>query len=132
MDQQQRRAVTLNRNMGRYTYSMLKENAAFSVVLSTHDLGELLTRRFWPNNRNRRYEAMVDNAMDYIIERCLRYKLVYVHECWDSYVDLVRRTNSISLSEQFHIQHIRDNPNHRTEFRDTEFPVDEAGMYLQP
>ena len=83
---------------------MLKENEAFRVILSSRDLYDVLSDRFMPwTNRNRRYEAMVDNAIDYIIERCIRYKLVYVYNCWDSYIDIVRRTNSISLSEQSHI-----------------------------
>ena len=113
-----------------YAYAKLNKLARRNIVMSTYDVTEQINIKYghvfeqlWP--------TMETDIETFVNELCNK-RLVYRHACWNSYFDLVRSINNVSYTEHAHRKKIANNPKCRMEFRDTEFPVDDAGNYVKP
>lgn len=76
-------------------------------------------------------ETELEQVVDEIIVELIAKNLIYKRSDWRSYSECVRDKQLISLAEFDFMEKLQGTTDD-VEFRDTEFPLDQNGRYLEP
>ncbi len=98
------------------------------AILSTIDIENLKEASFEHTTTTTLEEDLVIiEFFDKVKELFLKEKLIYEYGNKDSYIEVVKDNGKISYSEYNMISELND---HKITFNDTEFPVNNKGLYI--
>ena len=114
--------------------TFVENELSHNRVPSDFDIGDYLDH--WLERYERKNGDIIDEDdfntfLDKICEQLIENGQIYKSKDVNSYIDRVRSKNLISTQEyRMHKNSSSSSNNHRTIYRDTEFPVDDNGYYI--